>query len=148
MKIAFGCDHAASSIREKIINEINKLGYEVIDFGTKTIDSVDYPDYAKKVVQAVLNKEADKGVLVCGTGIGMSIAANRFPQIRCALCTDLFSAEQSRLHNDANILALRARNQDVNLNLQILKTWLETPFSNEERHIKRIEKLTKINNCQ
>ncbi len=144
MKIAIGNDHAAMEMRNRVIEELKKLGHEVIDCGTDNSNSVDYPDYAKKVAESVIDKKAERGILICGTGIGMSIAANRFPQIRCSLCTDTFSAEMARAHNDANVLSLRARKQDPEVNIDVLKIWLDTPFSNEERHIKRIKKLSEM----
>jgi len=145
MNIALGNDHLGFEIRKVILKDLIQYGHTVIDCGTNSRDSVDYPDYAECVVNAILSGRAQRGVLICGTGIGMSIAANRYPEIRCALCTDLYSAELSRTHNDSNILALRAKNQDIDLNRKILKKWLETNFSGETRHVRRIEKLSKLN---
>ena len=119
--------------------EEHGLSYK--DYGTFSTDSCDYPDYARAVAESVLNKECDRGILICGTGIGISIAANRFPGIRAANCTDCFMAEATRQHNDANILALGARVVGPGLALKIVDTFLNTEFSNDPRHIRRIEKI-------
>jgi ribose 5-phosphate isomerase B len=143
MKIAFSNDHAAHEEREQMIDEIKKLGHEVVDFGTKKSDSVDYPDMAEKALEAVAEGTVDRAVLACGSGMGMSIVANRIPGVRCALATDLYGAEMSRRHNDANVLALRTREQPINANEQIIKTWLETPFEGG-RHLARVQKIDEV----
>jgi ribose 5-phosphate isomerase B len=142
-KIAFSNDHAALEQRPAILDYLKKHGYEVIDFGAATADSVDYPDFAAPAVRALQAGEVDAAILMCGSGIGMSMAANRYRGVRCALATDLFAAEMSRRHNDANCLALRARNQPLDLNLQILETWLATPFEGG-RHQRRVERLDSL----
>ena len=141
MKIAIGNDHAAVDLKFHVAKYLESKGYEVIDLGTKTPDRCDYPVYGQRVGQAVVNGEADYGVLICGTGIGISITANKVPGIRCALCSDCFSAEATRLHNDANMLALGGRVVGEGLALKIVDTFLDTPFSGDERHMRRIAKI-------
>ena len=138
MQIAIGADHGGYEYKQKIIKFLNTNGHIVKDFGTDNNDSCDYPVFAKKVAQAVSSGEYEKGILICGTGIGMSIAANKQKGIRAALCSDLFSAKATREHNDSNILCLGARVIDIDLALKITEVWLNTPFSNEERHLRRI----------
>ena len=139
--IAIGCDHGGFALKQEIIAYFKANGTEFKDFGCMSEEAVDYPDYAKSVSKAVLSGECEKGVLICGTGIGISIAANKIPGIRCALCHDVFSAEATRLHNDTNIVALGGRVIGPGLAIKVVDTFLKTPFSNEERHIKRISKL-------
>ena len=139
--IAIGSDHGGFELKQDIIAYLEEKGIEVKDYGTYSTDSCDYPDFAKAVARAILDKEADRGILICGTGIGISIAANRFRGIRAADCTDCYMARMTREHNDANVLALGARVVGKGLAFMIVDTFLETPFSNGERHIKRIEKL-------
>ncbi len=138
MKIAIGADHGGYEYKESIKSTLQAKGYEVIDFGTNSNESCDYPLFAKAVSKSVVSKECDRGILICGTGIGMSIVANKFKGIRAALCSDEFSAKATREHNDSNILCMGARVIDKDLALKITAIWLETPFSNEERHIRRI----------
>lgn len=139
--IAIGCDHGGYELKLEIIEYLKKKGMAYKDFGCVSIESVDYPVYGKAVAKAVAEGECEKGILVCGTGIGMSIVANKVPGVRCALCTDCFSAEVTRLHNDTNVLALGARITGASLALKIVDIWLNTPFSNDERHIRRISML-------
>ena len=139
--IAIGCDHGGFALKQEIIAHFKANGTEFKDFGCMSEEAVDYPDYAKAVSKAVLNGECEKGVLICGTGIGISIAANKIPGIRCALCHDVFSAEATRLHNDTNIVALGGRVIGPGLAIKVVDTFLNTSFSNEERHIKRISKI-------
>ena len=117
---------------------LEKRGLEYKDFGTYTKDSCDYPEYGRAVALAVASGEFERGIVICGTGIGISIAANKVPGIRAALCGDCFSAQATREHNDANILAMGARVVGEGLALKIVDTFLDTPFSNDERHIRRI----------
>ena len=138
MKIAIGADHGGYSYKEKIIKHLISKGYDIKDFGTESDNSCDYPVFAKLVANAVASGEYDRGILICGTGIGMSVAANKVRGIRAALCSDKFSAKVTREHNDSNILCMGARVIDYNLAQEITDIWLETPFSNEERHIRRI----------
>ncbi len=138
MRIAIGADHGGYEYKNQIIEMLKNNGYTVKDFGTDSAESCDYPEFAKRVAAAVASKEFDRGILICGTGIGMSIAANKQKGIRAALCSDLFSAKATREHNDSNILCLGARVIDIGLAIQITEVWLNTPFSNEERHLRRI----------
>ena len=137
--IALGCDHGGLDLKNEIIKYLDLQGIEYKDFGTYTNESVDYPKYARLVANAVAEGQCEKGILVCGTGIGISIAANKVKGIRCALCHDVFSAKATREHNDSNVLAMGGRVIGVGLALEIVKTWLDTPFSQDERHIKMIE---------
>ena len=138
MKIAIACDHGALALKNTLIAHLTKAGYEVVNFGTDTLDSCDYPDFAGPAAEAVAAGKCDKGIVLCTTGIGVSITANKVPGIRAALCSDCFSAQATREHNDANILALGARVLGEGLALKIVDTFLDTPFSNDERHIRRI----------
>lgn len=142
--VIIGCDHAAFGLKERIKAFIIDQGIKVEDIGTFNEDSVDYTDFGIRVASAVSKKEFERGILICGTGIGMSIVANRFPGVRAALCTEMFSARMSRSHNDANILVLGGRVIGDILALEIVKTWLETPFE-AGRHQKRIDKIDEIN---
>ena len=143
--IAIACDHGGYELKLAVIEHLKKKGYEVKDFGCDSPASVDYPDYAYPVAKSVVNGEAEKGILICGTGIGMSIAANKVKGIRCALCSDTFSAHATREHNDSNILAMGARVVGLNLALDIVDTWLGAEFMGD-RHATRIAKITKIEN--
>lgn len=144
MKIAIGSDHGGFEMKEEIIGYFKKKGLDIFDAGAYSKDSCDYSDFSEKVAKAVLNKECDKGVLICGTGIGISIAANKIPGIRCAHCHDATSAKLTRLHNDANIVAMGARIIGAELAKDIIEAFLNTEFSNEERHVRRIGKITEI----
>ena len=143
MKIAIGCDHGAFRLKNEIIEFLNSENYEVKDFGTYSEESCDYPDIALPVAEAVVNKEYDFGILVCGTGIGIGIAANKVPGVRAALCSDTFSAHATREHNNANILTMGQRVVGTGLALDIVKTFLNTEFEGE-RNKKRIDKISEI----
>lgn len=143
MKIALGSDHGGYRLKNEIISFLKENGYELKDFGTYSTESCDYPDFAEKVAEAVVSKEFDFGILVCGTGIGISISANKIPGVRAALCSDTFSAHATREHNDANILALGERVVGPGLALDIVKTFLTSEFQGE-RHQKRIDKISLI----
>ena len=136
--IAIGCDHGGFALKQEIVKHLTKKGIDFEDFGSFSEASCDYTDFGKAVAEAVASGKYEKGILICGTGIGISITANKIKGIRCALCSDCFSAEATREHNDANILALGGRVVGVGLALKIVDTFLNTPFSNEERHIRRI----------
>lgn len=136
--IAIGSDHGGFELKEAIKKHLDKRGLEYKDYGTYTKDSCDYPVYGKLVGHAVADGECDRGIIICGTGIGISITANKIKGVRAALCGDCFSAEATRLHNDANILALGARVTAEGLALKIVDTFLDTEFSGDERHIRRI----------
>jgi len=144
MIIALGSDHGAFELKNIIIDDLKQLGYETLDLGTNSADSCDYSDYAQKVCALVNGGEADLGILICGTGIGMSMAANKIAGIRCALCGDVFSAKATRSHNDANVLALGARVVGTGLAKEIVHAYLNTSFSGDERHARRIQKVMKL----
>ena len=139
--IALGCDHGGYELMQEVIKYLEEHGLEYKNYGTYSTDSCDYPDYAKKVSEAILAGECEKGILICGTGIGITIAANRYEGIRAANCTNSFMAEATREHNDANILCMGARVIGVGTALKIVDTFLNTPFSNDERHKRRIAKI-------
>jgi ribose 5-phosphate isomerase B len=143
MKIAIASDHAGVTLKEQVAALLEGRGVEVSDLGTRSDESVDYPDYGEKVARAVSAREVDCGVLICGTGIGMSIVANKFPGVRAALCHDRRTAEISRQHNDANILVMGARVLDPGLALQMVEAWLATPFEGG-RHQRRVDKIGEI----
>lgn len=145
MKIAFGCDHGGFIYKEAVINYLKNSGHEVVDFGTFSEDSCDYPDYATKVTNAVVTKDCNYGVLICGTGIGMSIVANKVKGIRCAHVTDEFSAEMTRRHNNANVLALGARISKIEDCLKFVEIFLNTPFDGG-RHQTRVSKISDVEN--
>ena len=139
--LALGCDHGGYPLMKEVIKYLDEAGIEYKNFGTYSEESCDYPVYAKLAANAVVSGECDKGILICGTGIGISITANKIKGIRCALCHDCFSAKATRLHNDANILAMGARVVGPGLAIEIVKNFLATDFSNEERHIRRIKQI-------
>ncbi|MEW6585389.1 MAG: ribose 5-phosphate isomerase B [Nitrospirota bacterium] len=143
MKIAIGCDHAGVELKTEIISLLNDLLIEYVDFGTDRPESVDYPDFGEKVSEAVSSGKIEKGILICGTGIGMSIVANKFPHVRASLCNELFTARMSRLHNNANVLVMGGRVIGKDLAKEIVRTWVSTPFEGE-RHCRRLEKISKI----
>lgn len=143
MKIAIGCDHGGLQLKNIIIQDLKENGYEVHDFGTYTTESCDYPDYAALVAKAVASGQYSRGIVICGTGIGVSICANKFKGIRCALCHDVFSARATREHNDANMLALGQRVIGSGLALEILHTWLKAEYAGG-RHAQRLAKIQKI----
>ena len=139
--IAIGCDHGGYELKTEIIRHLEESKLEYKDFGCNSTEAVDYPEYARAVAEAVVSGEADKGILICGTGIGISIAANKIKGIRAAVCTDCFTAEATRLHNDANILAMGGRVVGPGLAVKITDTFLDPEFSGEERHKNRISKI-------
>ena len=139
--IALGCDQGGYELMQEVKKHLEKRGLEYQDFGTYSMDSVDYPVYGKKVAHAVADGTCEKGILICGTGIGISICANKVKGVRAALCHDVFSAQATREHNDANVLAMGGRVVGPGLALMIVDTFLDTPFSEAERHIRRIAML-------
>ena len=143
MKIAIGCDHAGVAMKNEITPILDGLHVEWEDFGTKDEESVDYPDFGEKVSNAVSTGAVDRGILICGTGIGMSIVANRFPGVRAALCQEDYSAKMSRLHNDSNMLVLPGRVIEIETAINIIKAWFATDFEGG-RHQKRLDKITAI----
>lgn len=139
--IALGSDQAGYELKQEIIKYLEDKGLEYKDYGSYNADPVDYPVYGKLVGKAVADGECEKGILICGTGIGISIAANKIKGVRAALCSDCFSAEATRLHNDANIVAFGARVVGPGLAVKIVDTFLNTEFSGAERHVRRVEML-------
>lgn len=145
MKIGLGSDHAGYELKEYIKEFLEKENIEYVDFGTNSTESVDYPEFGAKVAEAVRNGECDKGIICCGTGIGISISANKIPGIRCALCSDCYSARMSIEHNNANVLALGARVIGKDLAIEIVNTWLKAEFQGG-KHERRINKIKDIEN--
>lgn len=143
MKLAIGSDHAGLELKDRIVHLLKERGVEVEDFGTGNNESVDYPDFGMRVAKAVSRGEMEHGILLCGSGIGMSIVANKFHGVRAALCHDTQTARLSREHNDANILVMGGRILDESKALEIVATWLETKFAGG-RHIRRIQKISEI----
>jgi ribose 5-phosphate isomerase B len=143
MKIAIGSDHRGFEVKRRIVNLLQRLGHEVVDLGPTSSESVDYPDFAFQVAQAVSDKRVDRGILICGTGIGMCIAANKVPGVRAAPCHDSITAEMSRRHNDGNVLCLSADLLGGELVDRMVRIWLETEFEGG-RHARRVDKITRF----
>ena len=141
MKIAIACDHGALALKNILMAHLQGQGHELVNFGTDTPDSCDYPDFAAAAARAVAQGKCDKGIVLCTTGIGVSIAANKIKGIRCALLSDVKSARMTREHNDTNVLAMGATVVDEKLAVEIADTWLNTAFSGEARHQRRIDKI-------
>ena len=144
MRVAVGADHAGFQLKGQLIEFLRAAGHEALDLGTHNTDPVDYPDSAKAVGEAVIQGKAERGVLVCGSGVGASVAANKLPGIRAGLCHDSYSARQGVEHDDVNVLCLGARIVGSELALDILRIWLEARFSNAERHQRRISKIKEM----
>ena len=141
MRIAIGCDHGALDLKNTLVKHLEERGFEVKDFGTYTAASCDYPDFAGAAAKAVASGACDKGIVLCTTGIGVSVAANKVKGIRCALLSDLMTARLTREHNDTNMMAMGAGVVGTMLALKIADTWLDTPFSGDARHQRRIDKV-------
>ena len=141
MKISIACDHGAYMLKNKVAQHLKNEGHEVVDFGTNGPESCDYPDFAAQAARAVAQGACERGIVLCTTGIGVSITANKIKGIRCALLSDVLSAKMTRLHNDTNMMALGAGIVGENLALEIVDTWVATPFSGEARHQRRIDKV-------
>jgi RpiB/LacA/LacB family sugar-phosphate isomerase len=141
MRVAIGADHAGFALKQLIGGDLRDLGHEVIDLGTNSMDPVDYPDYAEAVGKVILEGKADRGVLVCGSGVGASVAANKLPGIRAALCHDTYSARQGVEHDDMNILVLGGRVIGGELARELVHAYLAAVFTREERHRRRLEKI-------
>ena len=144
MRISIAGDHAGFELKAEVKTLLEQRQHRVTDMGTSSAESVDYPDYAAAVAGAVSAGEADRGVLVCGTGIGMSIAANKFPNVRAALCHDVETARLSRQHNDANVLAIGSRVLDTEKALAIVQEWMDTTFEGGGRHSRRLQKISDL----
>ena len=144
MKLAIACDHGALALKNTLMEHLTKQGHQMVNFGTDTLDSCDYPDFAAPAARAVAAGECEKGIVLCTTGIGVSITANKVDGIRCALLSDVMSARMTREHNDTNMMALGAGVVGQLLALEIVDTWLGTDFSHNERHQRRIDKVMAI----
>ena len=146
MKLSIACDHGALALKNVMVKHLQEKGHEVVDLGTHTLDSCDYPDFAAPAAQAVASGECEKGIVLCTTGIGVSITANKVNGVRCALLSDVMSARLTREHNDTNMMAIGAGVVGQMLALEILDTWLGTEFSHNERHQRRIDKVMALEN--
>jgi ribose 5-phosphate isomerase B len=144
MRIAIAADHAGFDLKSKLAPQLLSLGYEVSDLGTNSTDPVDYPDYAEAVGQVLMENRADRGILICGSGVGASVAANKLPGIRAGLCHDSYSAHQGVEHDDMNVLVLGARVIGPALALELVRCFLGATFSGEERHVRRLAKVRAI----
>ena len=144
MKLAVGCDHAGFALKGAVIAHLEALGHEVTDCGAYSAESCDYPDYAAAVCEKIVSGEAERGILICGTGIGMSIAANKVRGIRAACCSDTFSARFTRMHNDANVLCFGARVVGEGLALDLVDLFVDTPFENSGNHPRRVAKIAEM----
>ena len=147
MKIALGCDHGGFPLKETALLVVMKAGHEILDLGTFTADAVDYPDYARAVGEAVQQGKADRGILICGSGVGACVAANKMKNIRAGLCHDTYSAHQCVEHDDANVLCLGARIIGIELAKEIIAAFLNAKFTNEERHARRVGKVKEMENA-
>lgn len=144
MKIAIGSDHAGFDLKKVLVRHLTDKGHQVTDFGAPNAEASDYPIYGEKVAQAVASHQADRGIVVCGNGIGMSIVANKVPGVRAALVFTEKMAEQTRSHNDSNVLSLAGRDLPTEMNLKLTDIWLNTPFSSIDRHVRRIHEIENI----
>jgi RpiB/LacA/LacB family sugar-phosphate isomerase len=144
MRDSIGADHAGFELKQNLLEYVRGLGHEVLDVGTTSTAPVDYPDYAEAVGLAVLSRQADRGILICGSGVGASVAANKLPGIRAAVCHDSYSAHQGVEHDDMNILVLGSRVIASELARDLVRNYLGATFSGEERHVRRLEKIRKL----
>lgn len=144
MKIAIACDHAGFPLKSSVIEVVNAQGHQVLDLGTDSTDSVDYPDFAEKIGRALQQGQADRGILICGSGVGAAVAATKMKGIRAGLCHDTYSAHQSVEHDDVNVLALGARVIGVEVAREIVREFLAAEFSGEERHLRRLNKVNAL----
>ncbi|HTC19386.1 MAG TPA: ribose 5-phosphate isomerase B [bacterium] len=144
MKIAIGSDHAGFDLKQVLVQRLKQEGHQVEDVGAYNTESSDYPVFGEKVAQAVASKAADRGIVICGNGIGMSIVANKFPGVRAALVFTEKMAEQTRSHNDSNVLSLAGRDLPLETNLKLADIWLKTPFSQVDRHVRRVEEIAEV----
>ena len=144
MRIALGCDHGGFPLKQRIVAVVQAAGHEVVDCGTDSDCSVDYPDYALKVGRTILAKEADRGILLCGSGVGISVAANKIPGIRAGVCHDIYSAHQGVEHDDMNVLCLGARIVGEEVAVELVRAFINAQFTREERHLRRLNKVLEI----
>ena len=147
MKIALGCDHGGFPLKETALLVVMKAGHEILDLGTFTADAVDYPDYARAVGEAIQQGKAERGILICGSGVGACVAANKMKNIRAGLCHDTYSAHQAVEHDDINVLCLGARIIGIELAKEIIAAFLNAKFMNEERHVRRVGKVKEMENA-
>ncbi|WP_373652092.1 ribose 5-phosphate isomerase B [Schlesneria sp. DSM 10557] len=144
MRIALGCDHAGFPLKQRVASLIQAAGHQVIDCGTESNCSVDYPDYARKVGETIIAGQADRGILVCGSGVGVSVAANKIPGIRAAICHDTYSAHQGVEHDSMNVLCIGARIVGEEVATELVKAFMSAEFSSDERHVRRLNKVLDI----
>ena len=144
MRIAIGADHAGFTLKEELVVQLRKLGYDVLDLGTHSVEAVDYPDFAEAVGKAVIEGKAERGVLICGSGVGASVAVNKIPGIRAAVCHDTYSAHQGVEHDNMNVLVLGSRVIGIELAHELVRAFLAAQFSGEERHKRRLAKVAAI----
>ena len=144
MRIALGCDHAGFPLKQRVASLVQSAGHQVIDCGTDTNCAVDYPDYARKVGETIIADRADRGILLCGSGVGVSVAANKIPGIRAAICHDTYSAHQGVEHDSMTVLCIGARIVGEEVATELIQAFLKAKFANEERHVRRLNKLLEI----
>jgi len=140
-RLVLAADHGGLELKKELVEGLREGGYEVFDIGTHTPEACDYPDFAHAAVRGILTGQYDRGILVCGTGVGMAMSANRHPGIRAVNCSDVFTARYARAHNDSNVLTLGGRVVGFGLAWDVVKTWLTTPFSGDKRHLRRVAKI-------
>jgi len=144
MRVVLGSDHAGYEMKQKVLARVQSLGHQVLDVGTDDASPADYPDYAEALAMAILNRQADRGIMICGSGVGASVATNKIPGIRACVCHDCYSAHQGVEHDDMNVLVLGARVIGIELAHDLVKVFLEARFSSEERHLRRIAKVKQL----
>lgn len=144
MQIALGCDHGGFPLKELVVAAVESAGHQIVDCGTDSNCAVDYPDYARKVGEVILSGAAERGILLCGSGVGISVAANKMPGIRAGICHDTYSAHQGVEHDDMNVLCLGARIIGSELALELVRAFVGARFTNEERHVRRLQKVLEI----
>ena len=144
MRIAVGCDHGGFLLKQRVISVIQSAGHQVVDCGTDSICAVDYPDYARKLAETIIAREADRGILLCGSGVGICVAANKIPGIRAGVCHDTYSAHQGVEHDDMNVLCLGARIVGDEVVAELVRAFVDAQFTNEERHVRRLDKVLQI----
>ena len=144
MRIAVGCDHGGFLLKQRVISVIQSAGHQVVDCGTDSICAVDYPDYARKLAETIIAREADRGILLCGSGVGICVAANKIPGIRAGVCHDTYSAHQGVEHDDMNVLCLGARIVGDEVVAELVRAFVDAQFTNEERHVRRLAKVLQI----
>ena len=147
MKVAVACDHGGFRLKGTVLEVVRRAGHEAIDLGTYSTDPVDYPDYAEKVGLALQHGEVDRGILICGSGVGAAVAANKMRGVRAGVCHDTYSAHQAVEHDDVNVLALGARIIGPELTVELVQAFLGASFTGEERHIRRLSKVSKLEHC-